>query len=445
MIKWIEQKFEFESFETSWTTEILAGVSLFMSLSYIFIVNPSILSQTGIPAGAVFFATVVASGLATFAMGAFSKLPFALAPGLESNSFFAFVVVASLGFNWQQALGLVFWSGFLCLFMTIIPARKKIIDAIPEGLKIGIATTVGVFVVVVGLVVADLLQFKNGLPHSVGNLGSPKTLILTTGFFVALFLGLKRFKFTGGMLVSIIVCSILARMLGINTTTPNITSSDFFSAVGKLDLFGVFKDPRAWTVLLVFFMIDFYGSIGKFIGLTRQTNLQSNGKVKNMEKALYVDGCGTMLGATLGTSTVITYVESAVAIGQGGRTGVVAIVCGLLMLASLVFLPLVGLVPVVAASGVLLYVGWLLLPKGEIASVFIGNSKTESSLDKFDLLIILIMAATAVITFSLDKSLLLGFGAYSLKQIFKSHSLNRYLGLSTALLFVAMAFQYFGF
>ena len=171
------------------------------------------------------------------------------------------------------------------------------------------------------------------------------------GLAVAAALYLVRQNFPGGMLVAIIAATILCKFLGITVSQPAELSSEMFSALFQLDLLSIF-DPRFLAVLIIFFIIDFYGSIGKFIGLTAATNLQANGEVKNIEKALYVDGGGTVLGSLLGTSSIITYVESAVGIAAGGRTGIVAMVCGTLMLASIVFTPLVGLVPVEATAGI---------------------------------------------------------------------------------------------
>lgn len=431
----LEKRFKFNEYGTTISTEIVAGLSLYLSLAYIFIVNPAILSKAGIPSGAVFFATVLASAIATLVMGWFARLPFALAPGLESNGFFTFVVVISLGFTWQEGLGLVFWSGVLCIIFTIIPIRQKIIDSIPSGLKTAISATVGIFVATIGLVITDVLVFENGVPKTIGSFSSDKAMLLYLGFTISVLLGIKKLKFHGGMLVAIIAATILAKVLGVSSDTPPADISEFLDGSFKLELFSVFKDPRAWTVLLIFFVIDFYGSIGKFIGLTASTNLYSNGQVKNMKQALYVDGGATVFGSLIGTSTVITYVESAVAIATGGRTGLVAIVCGLLMLMSLAFTPLVGYVPVAATSGVLVYVGYLLLPTEQMRTGYI---------QRFDLAVTLSMGIVALFTFSLDKSLLLGFFLYTAKQIVTKEKLNPYLLGTTLLLSLAMGLQYFG-
>lgn len=446
MLNYLRNRYAFDTLGTNWTTEFVAGVSLFMSISYIFIVNPAILSQAGIPSGAVFFATVSISAFATLVMGWFAKLPFALAPGLESNGFFTFVVVATLGFSWQEGLSLVFWSGVLSITFTAIPVRQRIIDAIPEGLKAAIATTVGVFVMIIGLVVTDLITFSDGLPSGIGSFGSEKVILLYVGFAISFALSWKTLNFPAGMMVAIVVCTILARLLGIPADTPPANYSEFLDAFAQLNWFSVFDDPRAWVVLVVFFMIDFYGSIGKFIGLTRNTTLQdpnAEGSVRNMKEALYVDGGASAAGAVMGTSTVITYVESAVAIGQGGRTGIVALVCGILMLASLAFAPLVAFVPVAAASGVLVYVGWLLFPKYELVDVIQGRNDKNGSLDYSDFVVILFMALIASLTFSLDKSMLVGFVAYTIKQLVEEHKINPYLLASSIFLGMAMWFQYF--
>jgi AGZA family xanthine/uracil permease-like MFS transporter len=396
------------------------------------------------PVGAVFFATVIASAASTLLMGLYARLPFALAPGLESNGFMAFVVVGSLAFTWQQALGLVFWSGVLCVIFTVVPWRQKIIGAIPEGLKTAISTTVGVFVAVIGFFVTDLVKFQNGLPVGLGDFGNPKAILLYVGFAVAFLLGLKVLRFPAGMFVSLIVCTVLAKIIGIHSDTPPAESSDFLAALGELELFSMFSDPRAWTVLLVFFMIDFYGSIGKFIGLTRQTELQSNGEVRGIGGAMGVDAVGTIGGAWLGTSTIITYVESAVAIGQGGRTGVVAVVCAFLMLLSLFATPLIGFVPTAAAAGVLVYVGWLLLPRQEVIDAMNGTRDKDGSLDGFDFTAVIIMGLIALVTFSLDKSMLFGFAMYAVRDFFKNRTkANPFLYGSAIVLGIAMYFQYF--
>jgi len=428
----IDNYFSISKLQTNIRTEILAGVSTYLSLAYILIVNPAILSQAGISKSAVLFATAVASAISTLLMGVWARLPFAVAPGLEMNGFFVFAVVTKLGLTWQQALGTVFLSGVLCIILTWLPIRQRIIDSIPSGLKTNIAVSVGVFVATIGLYLSKIILFKNGFPNffdwTANQLWSDKAIVMYIGLAVAFLLSSKRFKFTGALLVSIIVGAFACKVFGISSKIPTTISTDMFSAVWQLDVYSVVTNPRCLSAVLVFFILDFYGGIGKFIGLTSATNLQSGGKVRNIEKALYVDGIGTVLGSTIGTSSLIAFVESAVGIAAGGRTGITAIVCGALMLCSLVFTPLIGIVPVEATAGVLVYVGWLLLPLRE----------SSDSFNAFDKLIALMMGLLSLFTFSLDKALLLGFWAYSIRQLFsgKEKQCNWYL-LGAALLLTA--------
>ncbi|TAL03524.1 MAG: NCS2 family permease, partial [Rhodospirillaceae bacterium] len=304
--------FGLEARESTLSREVIAGISTYLSLAYIFVVNPSILANAHMNVSAVLFATVIASGVATIIMGLWARLPFAVAPGLEMNGFFAFVVVGTLGLSWQDALGTVFWSGVLCVLLTVLPFRQAIIDSIPSGLKINIGVSVGVFVATIGLFLAKIVAFKDGLPDLASmhttSLASHEAVIMYITFAVAFLLGLKLFKFPGGMLVSIIVGAILCRVFGIVADKPAQLSSDMFLAIGQANILSVLKNPHFAPVMLVFFIVDFYGGIGKFIGLTAATNIQSQGKVPNIEKALYVDGFGTMGGSLLGTSSLITFV-----------------------------------------------------------------------------------------------------------------------------------------
>jgi len=433
IIKKIENYFELAKYETNWKTEILAGVSTYLSLAYIFIVNPAILSSSGMNVSAVLFATVIASGISTLAMGLWARLPFALAPGLEMNGFFAFVVVGTLGLTWNQALGAVFWSGLLCILFTILPIRKAIVDSIPLGLKKAMAVSVGIFVVTIGLFLSGLVSFDNGQIKTVNIAITPKVIALVIGLVLAIVLNLKKIRFVGGFLIAIVVATVYCKTQGIVQANPAQVSSDMFLAVGQLDFFPI----DFWKILpvfLVFFLLDFYGSIGKFIGLTAATNLtQKDGSLVRIEKAMNVDGIGTVGGALLGTSSIITYVESAIGIASGGRTGIVAVVCGLLMLLSLAFTPLVGLVPVEATSGILIYVGYLL----------IRDTWGEKHLVRFDYLIAILMAVISLLTFSLDKAMLLGFVLYTGKQIFVDKTYNWYLIGSTVFVTLSVVLQYF--
>jgi AGZA family xanthine/uracil permease-like MFS transporter len=404
------------------STELLAGVSTYLSLAYIFIVNPAILSKAGIDPSVALFATVVASGLSTLVMGLYARLPFALAPGLEMNGFVAFVVVGTLGLTWQASLGAIFWSGVLCLILSVLPVRERIVKAIPVGLQSNLAVSVGVFVFTIGLYLAKIVIFDAGRFQAFGSFASTEAVALYIGLVICFALdwswlrngdGGPRFRggslVPGSFLIAIVVGAVYCRANGITQDEPAKLSWDMLAGVSQIDYVSFFTNVRLWPVFLVLFMIDFYGSIGKFIGLTTATNLRDEKKgVEKIERAMQVDGVGTMLGASLGTTSIITYVESAVGIAAGGRTGIVAVVCGILMLASLLLTPLVGLVPVVATAGILVYVGFLLLPRDDWRT---------GKFSRFDLGVGAIMALISFFTFSLDKAMVLGFGAYSIRQL----------------------------
>lgn len=426
--------------ESTLSTEVVAGISTYLSLAYIFIVNPAILSNAHMDPGMVLFATAVASGLTTLVMGLWAKLPFAVAPGLEMNGFFAFYVVGALGLSWQDALGTVFWSGILYLILALLPVRQRIVDSIPTGLKINIGVSVGVFVATIGLKLAKIISFKDGLPNLAAwhfsTLSTNEARILYVGLLISLVLGLRRFRIKGGMLIAIIISAVVCKGLGIGLPVSAHISSNIFAELGSLHVTSVLYNPHFLPVTLTFLIINFFGDIGKFIGLTASAkSILINRKVPHMEKALYTDASGTILGSILGTSNLITYVESAVGIAAGGRTGITAIVCGFLMLASLIFTPLVGFVPVEATSGILVYVGWLLLPIHQYR-------KGEGLFSTFDLSIAAAMGIISFVFFDLNMAMLLGFLAYTIYELIKQRKFNTWLTITTLALTVAVVVQH---
>lgn len=426
-MKTLDKFFNITKLGSTIRTELFAGLSIFLSLSYIFVVNPSILAEAGIPKSAVFFATIIISSLATIVMGLYAKKPFALAPGLEMDSYIAFVVVGGMGFIWQDALGLVFWSGILMIIVNLLSIRKSIIDSIPDTLKSGLAATVGVFLMLIALKVSGVFAYEGIQLVGIGDIFSAEALVFIVGLLSVILL--KRFKVKGAIIISIILASIVGNITGLTSVIEPVSfSKDMFSAFMGLN-FDVILNPKGLSVLLILFMLDFYGSIAKFIGLTKNTSIiDENGNMPQMKEALSVDGVSTAVGSILGTSNCTTYVESAVGIGEGGRSGLTAVTTGILMLLFLFLTPLVNLVPVVATTGILLYVGYTLFPK-----------RSEFSDYKwFDALPILAMVVVTIITFGLDKAMLAGFGLYIVFQIFggKWKEVNPYLLGSTILLLV---------
>jgi len=429
LLKKLENYFGFKTLGSTWKIEILAGLSTFLSLSYIFVVNPSILSEAGIDKSVAFFATILVSSLATILMGLWANKPFSLAPGLEMNGYVAFVVVGTLGFIWQDALGAVFWSGILMLIVNFLRIREHIIKAIPDKLKSGLAAAVGVFLMLIALKVSGVLAYEEIQVTGIGLLTSPEACVFYVGLAVALIL--RYFKLKGGVLISIIIASISAHLLGIGEVIEPIkVSKEMFNGVFALN-FGVILDPKVWSVILILFIIDFYGSIAKFIGLTRNTTIvDKNGDMPKMKEALTIDGAATTVGGILGTTNLTPYVESAVGIGEGGRSGLVFVVSGILMLLFLLLTPLVNLVPVVATTGALFFVGLILLP-------------TKADLKNYhwsDTIAVLAMIVATIWTFGLDKAMLFGFGLYIILQVVRGEwrKVNPYLLASTILVLVSI-------
>lgn len=435
MIDSIAKYFEFDKHETNFRTEIIAGLSTFLSLSYIFVVNPSILSKGGMNPSMVLFATIATSFLATFLMGVLAKKPFVLAPGLEMNSYVAFFVIGTLGFTWQEALGACFWSGVIFLILTLSNIRIKIINAIPKELKIGLSAAVGIFLIIIALRLCGIIDYEGVNLKSLGNPFTYKGIILIVG--LAIILLLNHFKFKGSILVSIIIASIIANFVGIknDASTQVAVNSEMLSGIFKMDL-SVILNPKIFSVIIILFLIDFYGSIAKIIGLTFNTSIvDKDGTMPKMKEALAIDGAGTMLGAGLGTSSITVYVESGVGIGVGGRSGMTAVVCSIFMLLFLALAPLINLVPVEATTGALLWVGLLLMPKWKVLKQF-------HWVEFFSVLIMLVLVA---FTFSLDKAMLFGFLVYIIGKICtgKKSEISIYLIISTVLLLVGGVLSFF--
>lgn len=425
----LENYFGFKKLGSTWKIEILAGLSTFLSLSYIFVVNPSILAEAGISKSVVFFATVIVSSLATIIMGLWANKPFALAPGLEMNAYIAFIVVGTLGFVWQDALGAVFWSGVVMLIVNFLRIREYIIKAIPDKLKSGLAASVGVFLMLIALKVSGILAYEGIQVQGIGLLTSPEAYVFYIGLIVALVL--RYFKVKGTVLISIIAAAVSAHLLGIGAVVePVAISKEMLSGTFAFNL-GVIFNPKILSVVLILFIIDFYGSVAKFIGLTRNTTIvDEKGDMPKMKEALTIDGGATVVGAALGTSNVTTYVESAVGIGEGGRTGLTSVVSGILMLFFLLLTPLVNLVPVVATTGALLFVGLTLFP----------TKKDLKTYHWTDIVAVATMILATIWTFGLDKAMLVGFGLFIILQVLQGQwkKVNPYLLASTILLLLSV-------
>jgi adenine/guanine/hypoxanthine permease len=412
--------------------ELLAGVSTFLALSYIFVVNPAILDNAGINKNVSLFATLVISAASTLVMGLWARLPFVLSTGMEMNAYVAFFVVGASGFLWQDALGMVFWSSILMLVLTGLSIRERIIDAIPDSIKVGLSFSVGVFLVLIALSISGILAYEGLTLDKVGSPLSPAALALYFGLF--LIFAFERLKVPGAVLLSIVTTSILYHFFGPSgaASAPSQSfTSEMFAGLFQLNL-GIILDPRAFSIILVLFVLDFYGSVAKFIGLTTSTNIVENGRLPRRTRALVVDAAATTGASLLGTTSVITFVESAVGIGIGGRTGLTAVTCALGMLTCFFALPLIQAVPVVATTGALVYVGIKLCPSPE-------RFRAVPTIDK---LALISMPLITIATFAIDKAMLAGFAIYVVASLISgAKRTDPYLIGSTVLLAISVALQ----
>jgi AGZA family xanthine/uracil permease-like MFS transporter len=340
--------------------EVVAGATTFCTMAYIMFVNPQILAATGMDQGAVFVATCLSAAITTLIMGLYAKLPVALAPGMGLNAYFAFTVVPALGGNWQLALGCVFLSGILFVLISITPAREWLINAIPKCLKLAIAAGIGFFLALIGLATAGVVVASRDTLLQAGVLTNP-TVLIAAGAFVVIF-ALAARGVIGAVLIGIVGATAVAIALGLQY--PPVIASPVPS-IAPTWLAMQFDSGSAGnavlTSILVFLLIDMLDTSGTLTAVAYQGNLlDENGRLPNARKALTTDALGTMIGATLGTSPVTAYIESAAGIQAGGRTGLTAVVVAVLFVMSLAMSPLARAVPAYATAPALVFVAALM-------------------------------------------------------------------------------------
>jgi len=387
------------SAKTNLRTEAIAGITTFFTMSYIVVVNPSILSTegTGMAFSGVLTATVLLCFVMTLFMGLYAKLPFAVAPGMGINAFFTFTIILTQQVWWQVALGIVFWAGVLFLIVSITPIRETIAKAIPAELRIGTAAGIGVFLTFIGLKNAGLIAADPVTFVKLGTLGLPALLtILATGVSVWLISRKSAFAFLAGMLIA----TLLGWTFGLVKAPPSFFSApDFETVFLKLDILGALKLSLVPAIIAILFT-DLFDSISTFIGVAHASNLlDENGHPRNLKQGLVVDSFATFGAGLAGTSSGTAYIESVAGINMGGRTGLTSVFTALCFLPCFFLAPLAGMVPAYATASVLILVG---------AAMFksvnqISFSRIEEGLPAF-LTIILIP-----LTFSITQGILWGF------------------------------------
>ena len=363
----LEKLFRLREHHTDVRTEIVAGITTFVTLSYIIFVQPTVLSACGMDFGAVLVATCVAGALSTFVMGLYANYPVALAPGMGQNFFFAYTVVLGMGIAWEKALAAVFLSGVLFLFLSFFGFREKLIDGIPDSLKEAIAVGIGLFVAMIGFQWSGIIVGSPGTLVNLGSLHSPAVLLSVFGLAVTMVLVTLGVR--GSLLWGILATALaglsagLVHYHGIFGRVPSVAPT-----LLKLDIPGAF-DLGLVSVIFVFFFLALFDSVGTLIGVSSQAGLLVNGKLPRARQALAADAFGSVSGALLGTSTVTAYVESAAGVAAGGRTGLANMVTGTLMLASLFLYPLSRM----AGDGMKLDNGFQVYPVVAPALIVVGS------------------------------------------------------------------------
>ncbi|MDE1145717.1 MAG: NCS2 family permease [Azospirillaceae bacterium] len=357
----LDRFFGLERHGTSTRTEILAGVTTFLTMAYIIFVNPQVLGKAGMDPGAVFVATCLASALGCFIMGLYANYPIALAPGMGLNAYFAYSVVGGMGYPWQVALGAVFLSGVGFTILSLLPVREAIVNAIPSGLKHAISAGIGLFLGLIALQNAGIVAAHPATMVTLGALGRPPALLACGGFLALVVLVARRV--TGAVVIAILGTALIGMALGV---TPMIHSPIALPpspapTLLQMDVAGAFKMGLT-AIIFAFLFVDLFDTAGTLVGVSHRAGLlDDQGRLPRLKRALLADSLATTAGAALGTSTVTAYIESAAGTFAGGRTGLTAVVVGCLFLAALFLSPLAAAIPGYATAPALFYVACLMV------------------------------------------------------------------------------------
>ena len=429
----LERYFEFEQLGTNWRTEILAGMTTFVTMAYIVFVNPSILQETGMPFKAVVAATCFCAAFGSIAMGAFARYPIALAPGMGLNAYFTYTVVKGMGVPWETALGAVFLSGVAFLVLTLLGIRQLIFEAIPQELYAAVAVGIGLFIALIGLRNANIIVASPATLVTIGNLRDRNTLVAIAGLLIIA--ALLAWRVQGAMLIGVLSTTVLAALCGLTHWTPETYRfSDIAETAGKLNI------KAAWSlgfaeIVFVFLFVDLFDNIGTLVGVGKKAGLFDNAnRIPRIRRILLADASATIVGSLAGTSTVVSYIESAAGVVAGGRSGVTAIVTGLLFIGALFVAPLVGAVPAAATAPALIIVGSLMMSQ-------VIEIRWDDPIVAIPAFLTLV---TIPLTFSIANGLAFGFTSYALLKLMRGEfRREHWLVYLLAALFIAR-FVYLG-
>lgn len=421
----LERYFQLSAHGTTARTELMAGITTFLTMAYIIFVNPDILSAAGMPREAVFVSTCLAAALGSAIMGLYANYPIALAPAMGLNAYFAFTVVGGMHFPWQTALGAVFISGCLFVLISLFRLREAIVNAIPRSLKYAISAGIGLFLAIIGLKNAGLITAHPATLLTLGDLHQPGALLAIGGFI--LILALEQRRVPGAIIISILAVTATSMLLGLTpfngivAMPPSIAPSFL-----QMDLEGAFH-AGLLTVVMTFFLVELFDASGTLIGVCHRAGLlDAEGRLPRLKKALLADSGAILAGAALGTSSTTAYIESAAGTSVGGRTGLTAVVVALLFLAALFLAPLAGVVPAYATAPALCYVA-VLMVRG-LAEID-WDDLTESAPA-------VVTAITMPFTFSIAHGIAFGFITYAALKLLS----GRQADLKPMVVVIALAF-----
>jgi AGZA family xanthine/uracil permease-like MFS transporter len=398
----LEKLFKLSENKSNVKTEIVAGFTTFLTMAYIIFVNPSMLSATGMDSGAVFVATCLAAAIGCFIMGLYANYPVALAPGMGLNAFFSYVVVLHMGYSWQVALGAVFLSGVCFTLLSLFKIREWIINSIPLPMRKGIAAGIGLFLALIALKNAGIVVANPATFVSLGDLTALPAALACLGFIAII--ALAHFRVKGGVMIAILGVTVIGLIMGdiqyggIVSMPPSIAPTFL-----QMDIAGAFNVGMI-SIIFAFLFVDLFDTSGTLIAVADKAKLlDKDGNLPRLNRALLADSGASITGAMLGTSTTTSYIESIAGVAEGGRTGLTAVVVGILFLFALFFAPLAGMVPAYATAGALLYV----------AVLMVGGLKSINWDDITEAAPVVIVAIMMPLTFSIANGIAVGFVTYA--------------------------------
>jgi AGZA family xanthine/uracil permease-like MFS transporter len=417
MVRFIEGFFRLKELDTNIRTEVVAGITTFMTMAYIIFVNPAMISQTGMDFGAAMMATCISAAFATIMMGLYANYPIALAPGMGENAFFTYTVCLTMGISWPVALGCVFIEGVFFILLTLTKLRQAIMDAIPASLRFGTACGIGLLIAFVGLVDAGIVVKHPATLVSLGDIINPPALLAVFGLLITSVLLVKGRK--GAMLWGILITAAVGMVFGMVKFQGLIAMPpSIMPTFMKMDILGAIKMGLV-TVIFVFLFMDIFDTVGTLAGVAELGGFLKDGKLPRVGKAMLTDAVGTCVGAACGTPTVTSYIESASGISAGGRTGLTSVITGLAFIAALFFSPLIKMI----AGGFQTAQGTILHPVTAPALIIVGSMMLHSITkikwqDYSESIPAFLVIITMPLTFSIATGLAFGFISYAAVKLF---------------------------